>query len=1229
LTVAEFDVTPARPDISDPSGLPEELHRYHRQMLLTPVGTAGQRRLRDAHVLLVGCGALGSVIADSLVRAGVGAMRIVDRDVVEITNLQRQVLFDEADVAGGVPKAEAARVRLAAINGGVDVTAHVDDFNHRNAERYVEGVDLILDGLDNFETRYLLNDLAVRHRLPYVYGGAVGVTGMAMTILPGGPHARPRAEATIRWTDAESTPCLRCVFPDAPPPGTTPTCDTAGVLGAAVLTVAAHQSAEAIKLLTGNLGAVDRSLLSLDLWHNEARRFGVGEARRDSCPCCGQGRFGFLEGEGSSVASSLCGRNAVQITTADDGGGSAIDLASMARRLAPHGAFTQTDHLLRGTFEHERTEAGEPISLTLFPNGRAVIVGTAEPDAARALYAKYVGSRDGESPSQVRRDPSGAAGGPLHRGVRERARHRRRGAGGDLLRGADPVREAARAQRRAAARARDPPRGVPARLRSVGGRGDRAVHRGDRRGPVRPADALPPGGGRGGAAAGRANQRARPRPRRTALRGDADDAHRGSARRRRPGARGPRTTAAALGAGALRGDARSRLELEPPALDAIAGPTRHYESELTAALRRLHEKTKRLVATMFDRAEAAGVAAGMAGDPRDRNRSIAETRAIWSETAAALAREAARIGALNRRTVDTFRLMLPDDAGFELHARYYARAYRDLRADPDSTGRRFESALERTDLDAGAIDEIDALHRAWRAEDARVVEAAAEVIDRRRLLTGSASPDLMAARERLKAALDAVLTSRGRASETARAALESVLDAAVTNDSDGATAGAGSSNAGTSGDGSGPGDDPAPRAAPGVATGAPPAISLRFPGPMTTRDLEHAARRLGLDETARAIADTMHADYLEAYRALDAGADRALLRRLRAELWSPDPETGAPRPPAPDRIARIYTLHRAALAAIGHADASLFENLQALAGADDAGDAVTMERLRLGRRREVHRAGTASHAGGDAHGYLRTLVYDETLSEADVDVPRLLRDIDGAGADRQAIDLILLEHERIVTPLVVESAEWRLRCEEALQVLAADRTTRSRATDARGRPVPRYGARYHELMTGPARSFGALRRDLVAHNRAALRRLEEALPPEAAHALADGYARASFPGAFNDTHALGTTLAAALSFPDLGGSRRSSIENLAAEYTPAWYELSRRMAEAHHAADPGDSRWDHWTERAERQRRVDRIRRERDDLNHRTRLQLRALLLPEQAARLGLDGAADGPKRQR
>lgn len=352
------------------------LDRYHRQMLLPAIGEAGQQRLARSHALIVGCGALGSVIADSLCRAGVGRLTIVDRDVVERTNLQRQVLFDERDAVSAAPKAEAARRRLAAINSCVQIVAHVDDFNARNAERYAEGADILLDGLDNFEARYLLNDLAVKRSIPYVYGGAVSTTGMSFTFMPGGQ------------------PCLRCLFPDPPPPGTAATCDTAGVLGPAVGIIALHQSTQAIKLLSRNPEAVDRFMLSIDVWTNELRRFDMRGAQQADCVCCAQRRFDFLDGRTAAGAVSLCGRNAVQINPwmSGDLEQPSIDLHAVAARLAAHGSFQLSDNMLRGVFRDEKSEAGEPMQMMLFSNGRAIMTGTPNTDVARSLYAKYVGS---------------------------------------------------------------------------------------------------------------------------------------------------------------------------------------------------------------------------------------------------------------------------------------------------------------------------------------------------------------------------------------------------------------------------------------------------------------------------------------------------------------------------------------------------------------------------------------------------------------------------------------------------------------------------------------------------------------------------------------------------------------------------------------------------------------------------------------------------------------------
>lgn len=354
---------PAAADVADP------LARYHRQVLLPGIGSEGQRRLLAAHAVVVGCGALGTIIADLLARAGVGTLTIIDRDVVELTNLQRQTLFDEADAAAGLPKAEAAAAKLRRINSAVAVRPVVADFNHRSAERLVLAGDgplpsVVLDATDNFATRYLNNDLCVKHSLAYIYGAAVGTVGMVTTILP------------------RRTPCLRCVFPDMPPPGTTPTCDTAGVLGPVTAAVGAVQAAEAIKTLTGAEPA--RGLLEIDLWSGGVRRIDLGSPRED-CPCCARGEYPFLEGLMAAGATVLCGRNSVQVNPPLEAVRGRLDLTDLAQRLSVHGSFEATRLTLRGVLRDEGLE------LTVFPDARAIVRGTIDPATALTVYSRYIG----------------------------------------------------------------------------------------------------------------------------------------------------------------------------------------------------------------------------------------------------------------------------------------------------------------------------------------------------------------------------------------------------------------------------------------------------------------------------------------------------------------------------------------------------------------------------------------------------------------------------------------------------------------------------------------------------------------------------------------------------------------------------------------------------------------------------------------------------------------------
>lgn len=413
---------PLRPSSSDPPDSPDDRaggaspefpasplnDRYLRQRLLARIGNAGQDRLARSHALIVGCGALGCAVADGLVRAGVGRLTIADRDVVERSNLHRQTLFCEADADQQLPKAVAARQRLLAVNRDVEIEAIVADVNASNIREIGPEAQLIIDGLDNFETRYLLNDLAVATSRPLVHAGVVGTTATALTVLPlrekraegAEQNAPPPSTNAIAWTADQSTPCIRCLFPDPPTPGTMPTCETAGVLGPAVSFIAAHQAAEAIKLMTGAVDAIDRTLWSVDLWSNELRRLDVSAARDPDCPCCGRRRFDFLDGRSGALTSSLCGRDAVQVIPADppradDPPDRFLDLRRLADHLAPHGAFTVTPFLLRGRLHRESSEPAEvgdgALELTVFPDGRAIIHGTDDLARARTVYARYIG----------------------------------------------------------------------------------------------------------------------------------------------------------------------------------------------------------------------------------------------------------------------------------------------------------------------------------------------------------------------------------------------------------------------------------------------------------------------------------------------------------------------------------------------------------------------------------------------------------------------------------------------------------------------------------------------------------------------------------------------------------------------------------------------------------------------------------------------------------------------
>jgi molybdopterin/thiamine biosynthesis adenylyltransferase len=340
------------------------LSRYARQIRYAPLGEAGQRKLCAARVLLCGCGALGSVLANTLVRAGVGHLRIVDRDFLELNNLQRQVLYDEDDVRAQLPKAIAAAEKLRRINSEVKIEPHVADIDATNIAQLADGVDMILDGTDNFEIRFLVNDFAVKHGLPWVYGGVLGSEGQTMTILPG------------------DTACLRCLMSEPPPPGSMPTCDSAGILGPIVNIIASMQANEAIKILSGNAKAVSRFLTVFELWDNRIRQIDVSKLRDSTdCPTCKRHEFAWLEGQRGNQTAVLCGRNAVQLRPEQPLN---LSLDAMAAKLAGIGEVTRNKYLLR--------LAVDDFLITLFPDGRAIIGGTDDIAAARTVYAKYIGS---------------------------------------------------------------------------------------------------------------------------------------------------------------------------------------------------------------------------------------------------------------------------------------------------------------------------------------------------------------------------------------------------------------------------------------------------------------------------------------------------------------------------------------------------------------------------------------------------------------------------------------------------------------------------------------------------------------------------------------------------------------------------------------------------------------------------------------------------------------------
>jgi adenylyltransferase/sulfurtransferase len=335
--------------------------RYKRQITFDGVGEEGQRKLAVSRVCVVGVGALGTIVANSLCRSGVGFLRLVDRDYVEETNLQRQILFTERDVSESLPKAIAAADHLSKINSSVTIEPIVDDVNASNIERFIEGADLVIDGSDNFETRFLINEACDKHKIKWIYGGVVASGGATMNIL-----------------QEPTTPCFRCFMPEMPEAGAYPTCNTVGVINPITNIIASYETAEAMKILIG-AEEVSRRYLAIDVWENYAEYIEV--EKNPDCPVCVRGEYGLLDSPASSYAVSLCGQDSWQIIPE---GRRAADFGALAGRLERLGAVKVTKFLLR--FD------GDGVSFRLFPDGRAMIDKVKDEAAARKVYADYIGS---------------------------------------------------------------------------------------------------------------------------------------------------------------------------------------------------------------------------------------------------------------------------------------------------------------------------------------------------------------------------------------------------------------------------------------------------------------------------------------------------------------------------------------------------------------------------------------------------------------------------------------------------------------------------------------------------------------------------------------------------------------------------------------------------------------------------------------------------------------------
>lgn len=337
------------------------MSRYSRQIILENIKKEGQEKLLNSSVAIVGCGALGTVVANNLARAGVGNISIIDRDFVELNNLQRQMLFDESNI--GTPKAEAAADKINTINSEILVNPVIKDVNHTNVEKLLNGHDMVIDGTDNIQTRMLINDVCVKHGIPWIYTGAIGTSGMSMNILP-------------------EKACIRCLYPGIPKAGSLPTCDTMGVLNTATMIMGSIETTEAIKILTDYYKddeSTDGNLIIYDVWNHSFDNITV--RKNDKCQCCGTKNFEFLDSNDQEIITSLCGRNAIQITPADP---KEMSLKDMAYKLEKLGEVKCSDFIM--LFKTDEVE------VSLFRDGRAIIKGTSDEKIARSIYARYIGT---------------------------------------------------------------------------------------------------------------------------------------------------------------------------------------------------------------------------------------------------------------------------------------------------------------------------------------------------------------------------------------------------------------------------------------------------------------------------------------------------------------------------------------------------------------------------------------------------------------------------------------------------------------------------------------------------------------------------------------------------------------------------------------------------------------------------------------------------------------------